>query len=221
MLYNMLRLYMGLGVDTELALTQTLEEVLNMDEIMLILNSEIVLEDNYDYQISKKSADIAKQQITLTAMDYVPSISANYSYTTKKYFGDSGFDMTPPNYLGITLTVPLWSSGQRAAAVHQSKLAYKSALNTLADTEDQVRLQDNQYRFYLANAIDDYSVQKNNVAVSERVLQNMAQKYEFGYASSVELVNSSQDLITAQTNYTSAVYTLVESYINLKNLLNR
>ena len=129
--------------------------------------------------------------------------------------------MTPPNYVGVTLNVPIWSSGQRAAAITESKLAYRAAQNTLADTEDQLRLQDSQYRFNLANAIDDYTVQKNNVDVSERVLQNVSKKYEFGYASSVEVTNSSQDLITAQTNYTTAVYNLVEAYTNLKNLLNR
>lgn len=221
-LYNMLRLYMGLGVDTELALTQTLDEVLNMDEIMTILNSEINLADNYDYQVSKKNEEMAKKQIALKAMDYLPSITANYSYTAKKYFdGEGGFDMTPPNYVGVTLNVPIWSSGQRAAAITESKLAYRAAQNTLADTEDQLRLQDSQYRFNLANAIDDYTVQKNNVDVSERVLQNVSKKYEFGYASSVEVTNSSQDLITAQTNYTTAVYNLVEAYTNLKNLLNR
>lgn len=221
-LYNMLRLYMGLGVDTELTLTQTLDEVLNMDEIMIILNSEINLADNYDYQVSKKNEEMAKKQIALKAMDYLPSITANYSYTAKKYFdGEGGFDMTPPNYVGVTLNVPIWSSGQRAAAITESKLAYRAAQNTLADTEDQLRLQDSQYRFNLANAIDDYTVQKNNVDVSERVLQNVSKKYEFGYASSVEVTNSSQDLITAQTNYTTAVYNLVEAYTNLKNLLNR
>lgn len=221
-LYNMLRLYMGLGVDTELTLTQTLDEVLNMDEIMTILNSEINLADNYDYQVSKKNEEMAKKQIALKAMDYLPSITANYSYTAKKYFdGEGGFDMTPPNYVGVTLNVPIWSSGQRAAAITESKLAYRAAQNTLADTEDQLRLQDSQYRFNLANAIDDYTVQKNNVDVSERVLQNVSKKYEFGYASSVEVTNSSQDLITAQTNYTTAVYNLVEAYTNLKNLLNR
>ena len=174
-LYNMLRLYMGLGVDTELALTQTLDEVLNMDEIMTILNSEINLADNYDYQVSKKNEEMAKKQIALKAMDYLPSITANYSYTAKKYFdGEGGFDMTPPNYVGVTLNVPIWSSGQRAAAITESKLAYRAAQNTLADTEDQLRLQDSQYRFNLANAIDDYTVQKNNVDVSERVLQNVS-----------------------------------------------
>ena len=92
-LYNMLRLYMGLGVDTELALTQTLDEVLNMDEIMTILNSEINLADNYDYQVSKKNEEMAKKQIALKAMDYLPSITANYSYTAKKYFDGLGRDI--------------------------------------------------------------------------------------------------------------------------------
>lgn len=220
-LYNMLRLYMGLGAGSDITLTQNLEEVLNMDNIVALLNTELNLDNNYDYQISKKNEEMAKKQIALTAMDYVPSLSATYSYTTKKYFDDEyGFDMTPPNYLGVTLNVPLWSSGKRAAAVTESKLAYKAAQNTLADTKDQLQLKDNQYRFNLANAIDDYTVQKNNVEVTERVLKNISQKYEFGYSSSVDVTTASQDLITAQTNYTTAVYTMVEAYMNLKNLLN-
>lgn len=221
-LYNTLKLYMGAEPDQPIALKQTLAEALNMDEFTAILGTEFRMEDNYDYQLQAQNTEQARKQMVQSAMRYVPSLSASYSYTTKTYFGEeAGFNMQPPHSMSVSLSVPLWTSGQYAAGVTSAKLSYLTQRNTLAYTEDQLRLQDSQYRYTLSNAIDDYYVQKDNVEVTEGVLQNTSKKFEYGYSAATDVTTASQNLITAQTNYTSAIYTMVEAYMNLKNLINQ
>lgn len=221
-LKSTLQLLLGVDAQTEIILTNRLDEILNEEEAMKLLSSELVLEDNYDYALSKKQAELAKKQVTLKAMEYVPSVTGFYQYSAKTYFGEAeGMNMTPPNTVGVTLNVPIWSSGVRAAGVTEKKLAYKAAQNSLADTEDQLRVSDRQYRYDLVSAYDNYKIQKRNIEVTQRVFDNMAKKFEYGYASSLDVTNTSTNLISAQQNYIQALTSMVNAHINLKNLLNK
>lgn len=221
-LKSTLQLLLGVDAKTEIVLTNKLDEILNEEEAMKLLSSELILEDNYDYALSKKQAELAKKQVTLKAMEYVPSVTGFYQYSAKTYFGEAeGMNMTPPNTVGVTLNVPIWSSGVRAAGVTEKKLAYKAAQNSLADTEDQLRVSDRQYRYDLVSAYDNYKIQKRNIEVTQRVFDNMAKKFEYGYASSLDVTNTSTNLISAQQNYIQALTSMVNAHINLKNLLNK
>lgn len=221
-LKSSLQLLLGVDASTEIVLSNKLDDILNVDEAMKLLSSELVLEENYDYALSKQQAELAKKQVTLKAMEYVPSITGFYQYSGKTYFGEAeGMNMTPPNTVGVTVSVPIWSSGVRAAGVTEKKLAYQAAQNTLADTEDQLRVSDRQYRYDLVSAYDNYQIQKRNIEVTQRVFENMSKKFEYGYASSLDVTNTSTNLITAQQNYIQALTSMVNAHINLKNLLNK
>lgn len=216
-----LRFILGLDRDTNVTLTDKIGNLMSIDETLAILGEEFDIEKNYDYQLVSKNAELAKKQITLAAMDYIPSVSAYYKYSAKTYFGaDEGFNMTNPNTIGVSVAVPIWSSGQRASAITQKKLALQSAQNTMMDTKDQLNISNYQLRYNLKNAYDKYVVQKKNVEVSQKVLDNISKKFEYGYASSTEVTTASQDLIVAQTNYVNAVLSTVEAYLNLKDLIN-
>ena len=221
-LYSSLRLLLGVSADEVIDLTDDLDNILNADEAMKLLSTELVLEDNYDYALSKKQAELAQKQVTLKAMEYVPTVTGFYQYSGKTYFGEKeGMNMTPPNTVGVTLSVPIWSSGVRAAGVTEKKLAYQAAQNTLADTEDQLKVKDRQYRYDLVSAYDNYQIQKRNIDVTQRVFDNMAKKFEYGYASSLDVTNTSTNLISAQQNYIQALTSMVQAHVNLKNLLNK
>ena len=221
-LKSSLQLLLGVDASTEVVLSTKLDDILNVDEAMKLLSSELVLEENYDYALSKQQAELAKKQVTMKAMEYVPSITGFYQYSGKTYFGEAeGMNMTPPNTVGVTVSVPIWSSGVRAAGVTEKKLAYQAAQNTLADTEDQLRVSDRQYRYDLVSAYDNYQIQKRNIEVTQRVFDNMSKKFEYGYASSLDVTNTSTNLITAQQNYIQALTSMVNAHINLKNLLNK
>ena len=221
-LKSSLQLLLGVDASTEVVLSNKLDDILNVDEAMKLLSSELVLEENYDYALSKQQAELAKKQVTMKTMEYVPSITGFYQYSGKTYFGEAeGMNMTPPNTVGVTVSVPIWSSGVRAAGVTEKKLAYQAAQNTLSDKEDQLRVSDRQYRYDLVTAYDNYQIQKRNIEVTQRVFDNMAKKFEYGYASSLDVTNTSTNLITAQQNYIQALTSMVNAHINLKNLLNK
>ncbi|MBQ4221269.1 MAG: TolC family protein, partial [Bacteroidales bacterium] len=59
------------------------------------------------------------------------------------------------------------------------------------------------------------------VAVAKRVFDNIAKKYEFGVASSLDVTNSGTNLIAAQSSYVQSLLEIVNAQISLEQLLNK
>lgn len=222
MLENSMRLQLGCGVNTKLVLTQTVDDILKPEAILALQNETFNIENNYDYQLLQKNSELLKKQIDLKIMGYVPTLSAYYQYSGRTYFGKKeGFNMTPPNLIGLTLNVPIWSSGKTWSDVKQAKITYEEFQNTIENTRDALLVQERQLRYNVASNYETYEAQKLNLEVTERVFTNVSNKFEHGMASSLELTTASSDIISAQSNYISAVLNLVNAQIEFEQLLNR
>lgn len=222
MLYNSLRLTLGQSATTEIVLLQTIKDVLNPEKAMDLLGLKLDLDNNYDYQLLKTNTELSKKNVTMAALAYTPTVSAFYNYQNKNYFGKSaGFNAQPDDMVGVTVTMPLFTSFKTLSSVKEKKLAYKMAHNTLLDTQDALNVQDQQLRYNLNSAYENYEIQKNNIKVTESVFLQISHKYEVGVASSIELTTASTNLITAQSNYVQSLLQLVNADIALRKLLNQ
>lgn len=220
-LTSMMRLYLGLGMDENIELTDGFDNLIKPDETQLILDREFNIENNFDYQLVVKQTELAKKQEVLAAMSFVPTLSAYYQYSAKTYFGkEAGFNNTPPNVVGVSLSIPLWTSGKNTYSIKEKRWAREAAENTQKETEDKLNISNYQLRYNLKSAYDKFKVQEKNIQVCQHVLDNTSKKFEYGYASSTDVTTASQSLITAQTNYVSALLSTVEAYLSLKDLLN-
>lgn len=218
---NSLKVLLGLNAETELTLSQTLDELLSAESALALLNEGFDIDRNYDYQLLQKNVELAKKNVTMAGLAYTPTLSAYYQYSYRKDFGDGGFSMSPPHTIGISLAVPIWSSGKRAAAVTEKKLAYQAAVNTFEETSDNLGIQDQQLRFNLSNAYETYMNERDNIEVTKRVFNSTANKFEHGVASSLDMTNASNDLISAQSTYVQAILTLVNAQVELTKFLNK
>lgn len=221
MLYNSLRLQLGIDVNTEIVLTQTLKDLLNIDKAMSLVSEEFVLDNNYNYQLLKQSVGLSSKQVEMKKWAHAPTLSAYYQYTKKKYFSDEQtFDMTPPNVVGLSLNIPIWSSGSNYQALKEAKLDYQKQMNTMSNTEEALKIQHSQLRYNLTSAFESYEIQKENIDVSQRVFDNVSRKYEQGIASSIDVTTSGTNLVSAQASYVQALMELVSAQIALEELLN-
>lgn len=222
MLENSMRLQLGCGVNTKLTLTQTVDDILKPEAILALQNETFNVENNYNYQLLQENSKLLKKQIDLKIMGYVPTLSAYYQYSGRTYFGKKeGFNMTPPNLIGLTLNIPIWSSGKTWSDVKQAKIEYEKFQNTIETTRDALLVQERQLRYNVTSNYETYEAQKLNLEVTERVFTNVSNKFEHGMASSLELTTASSDIISAQSNYISAVLNLVNAQIEFEQLLNR
>ena len=218
---NALKVLLDVPAQTELVLTSTLDDFLSAEAVLALLGNSFVLENNINYQLLEKNVELAKKNLHMAGWAYGPTVALAYQYSQKDYFGEkSGFNMTPPNAVSLNISMPLWSSGKRAAGVVDKKIALEEARNTFAETANNLGIQNEQLRYNLQNGYETYMNEKDNMEVTQRVFESTTNKFNQGAASNLDLVNASNDLITAQSSYVQAVLTLVNAQVELEKFLN-
>ena len=218
---NALKVLLNVPVETELTLTTPLGDLLSPEAVLALLGREFNIANNLSYQTLAKNVELAKTNVHMAGWAYGPTVGVGYQYSKKDYFGGkAGFNMTPPNALSVQVSMPLWSSGKRAAGVVEKKIALEEARNTFAETTDNLGIQNEQLRYNLQNAYETFTNEQENMSVTQRVFDNTSLKFQQGVASNLELVNASNDLITAQSTYVQAVLTLVNAEVELEKFLN-
>ena len=218
---NALKVLLDVPAETELVLTSTLEDFLSAEAVLKLLGNDFILENNLNYQLLEKNVELAKKNVHMAGWAYGPTVALAYQYSKKDYFGEKeGFNMTPPNAVSLNISMPLWSSGKRAAGVVEKKIALEEARNTFAETANNLGIQNEQLRYNLQNGYETYMNEKDNMEVTQRVFESTTNKFNQGAASNLDLVNASNDLITAQSSYVQAVLTLVNAQVELEKFLN-
>lgn len=222
MIYNSMRLQMNVGFDKEIVLTQTMDDLMDVEHSLDLLYDDFIMENNFSYQLALQSAELYRKQKNLAGWAYGPTLSAFYQYTGRKYFSDEmTMNMTPPNMIGLTLSIPIFSSGRNYTSFQKAKLDYQKQLNTLENTKMALNIQHRQLKYNLSSAYERYQTQVKNVEVSQAVFDNIGKKYEFGHASSLDVTNAATTLITAQSTYVQAALDYVTAQIELEKLLNK
>lgn len=222
LLRNSMLLQLGADVNASFELTTPVEQILNVDGALAFLNESFEIEKNYNYQLLEKSEEIAKKNVNMAWMDFLPTLSAYYQYSAKTYFGkEEGMNMTPPNMVGVSVSWSILTSGTRYASIKSARIALEENQNSRKQAEDGLRVQYNQLRYDLVNALETYDIQHRNLEVTQRVFANVSEKYKYGRASSLEVTTSSNDIIAAQNNYIQAVMNVISAQTALENLLNK
>ena len=218
---NALKVLLDVPAETELVLTTALDDFLSAEAVLKVLGNDFVMENNLNYQLLEKNVELAKKNVHMAGWAYGPTVALAYQYSDKQYFGKSeGLNMTPPNAISLNISMPLWSSGKRAAGVVEKKIALEEARNTFAETANNLGIQNEQLRYNLQNGYETYVNEKDNMEVTQRVFESTTNKFNQGAASNLDLVNASNDLITAQSSYVQAVLNLVNAQVELEKFLN-
>lgn len=218
--YNTLRVLLGVLAETELELTSDPNPESLSEQIVGLLAEPFVIENNYNYQLLQKNVELAKKNKAMAGWAYGPTVGASYQYQYRHDLSDGGFNMTPPNMVAVSVSLPIWSSGKRAAGVHEKKIALMEAQNTFEETTANLGIQHRQLCNNLQNAYAIFLNEKENLDVTDRVMKNVLNKYSWGSASLLELTNAGNDVISAQSTYVQASLTLIQNFVELEKFLH-
>lgn len=213
---NMLRLQLGVSAETELELTERLDEVLKQKKFLDEDTGLFNVTDNIDFQLMMTQEEVQKKQVDQQKANYLPTLSGYYSFTHKIL--EPAFDMTPTHMAGLQMNIPIFSSGERRAKVRQAKLELESLQNEKALLKDQLQIQYKQLTFNLKNALENFENQRKNVEVSRGVYRNLQQKFNQGIISSLELTSADNNYLKAESDYLQAAYQLLQAQNELNEL---
>jgi len=216
--YNMLKFQLGVAPDANIVLADNLDQVMGIIDSQSTLATDFDITNNINYQLMESNVSLNKKLLDIQNMSYVPTIAGFYSYTKKII--TTAFDLTPNHLAGFTMSVPIFSSGQRRAQVAQAKINLNIAERNEEMVKDQLEMQKSQLLFNYQNALENFNTQKENVAVAGRVFKSIQNKYQQGLASSLDLTQANSNYLSAENNYLSSVMTLLQAQTSLDKLYN-
>jgi outer membrane protein len=217
--YNMLRFQLGADASVEVRLTDGLEALFTQMEPESVLAAPFTMTDNLTYQLLKSQEEINKKLMDMEKWNYAPSLVGFYNYNAKIKRTD--FDMNPNHLAGLSLAVPIFSSGMRKARVDQATIDYNMSQNNRIIMEDQLKLQEKQFRYNLQSSLENYDTQSENVEVAQRVYDSYLRKFEQGMATSLDLTQANGNYLDAEGNYMQAILEVMNAKLALDKLMNK
>jgi outer membrane protein TolC len=222
---NLLKYQMGVERSTNIVLTETLADLVATIDIEGTLGMDFNIDNNIDFQILRDQERLAYMDLKLKRSSYLPTLSAFYSmdFTAQRdqfNFLDSSQDWYRASLVGLSFSLPIFSSGNRRAGVSQKRIAYEQAKNTKEFAAEGLEVEFLQYKYDFSNALEKYRSDKKNLELSEKVVRVTKTKYAEGLVSSLELTQVNNQYLQALTNYTSSMVELLNAKIKIDILMN-
>jgi outer membrane protein len=217
--YNMLRFQLGVAPDAEITLTENIDQLIGTVTPETAIISDFDITANINYKLTESQVELSRKQIGMQSWAYAPTIAGYYNYTEK--FMTTNFDMTPNHMAGLTVSVPIFSSGLRRSKVSQAKIDNNIALRNQEIVKEQLETQERQLVYNYQNALENFNTQKENVNTAIRVYKSIENKYKQGLMSSLDLTQANSNYLSAENNYLSSISTLLQAQTSLDKLYDR
>lgn len=223
--YQMLSITLGLDYNTTIEVTDSLENLAVKNILTDVLNQDTNVKNTIDYRIAENDKTSKELLLKLEKSKALPSLSAfvNGAYNAfddEFVFLDSDTKWFGSSLLGVSMNIPIFSSGMRSAATQRAKINLDKALITLTETEQQLKLQIEAAKSDFILATEEYENKKQNLNLAERIESKNQTKFFEGVGSSFELRQAQTQLYTAQQEFLQAMLDVINTKAELDTLTN-
>ncbi|MGB1269511.1 MAG: TolC family protein [Flavobacteriaceae bacterium] len=223
---QMFNITIGLEINSTVSLTESLENLAQNNIDLALLTSENDVQNTIDYKIAENDRRSKELLLKLQKTKALPSLSAfvngGYAANSNDFtFLDSDQKWFGSSLFGVSLNVPIFSSGERSAKTQRAKINLEKAENNLSETEKQLQFQIASAKSNYQFAIDQFQTSKENLALAERIERKNQTKFFEGITSSFDLRQAQQQLYTSQQEYLQAMLTVITEKVTLETLLNK
>ncbi|MBE7639454.1 MULTISPECIES: TolC family protein [Salegentibacter] len=223
--YEMFNLTLGIPVEIPVNLTEELDNLAMEYFDLSLLQKEVPVEENIDYRIAANTAESREIEVKLEKSKALPSLTGFLNYGVQGFSQEFTFLNEDQEYfgqsiLGLSLNIPILSSGMRSARTQQKQIAYEQAMIELEQTENEVKRKINSAKSDYEFSLENYQNQKKNLELAERIESKNQIKFFEGIASSFELSEAQRQLYQAQQDFLQSMLDVITAKVELENLLD-
>jgi outer membrane protein TolC len=227
----LLKIAMGVPVETEVVLTDDIETLMVMTESGTNLLSESF---NYEQHIEYRKLLNQERGQTLNVkneqMQYLPKLYAfyNWNYNVNNselwvFQGEQGTERLDVRWqaLGVSLSIPILTGGGRNARVRQAELQLEQVGVAKLQLEDNLKLQYAQAHAEYEYALDSYKTQKRNTEIAKKIRDRTLKKYREGLATSLEVTQAENQYQDSLRSVINAANNALDKKVNLEKVLGK
>ena len=220
-----LKLTLGIPLEKEVNLIDTLKGLVENNISLTLLNSEINIEENLDYQLAQVQIEQREHELNLQKAQALPTLSTFINYGTtgnseKFTFLNDNQQWFQSSIWGVSLNIPIFSSLKRSAQTAQARIALDQAQTQFEQSKEQIRLGMTRAKNDYQYAIEKYQTSQQNLALAERIENKNQIKFSEGIATSFELRQAQTQLYDAQQELLQSMLEVLNAKAALETLLN-
>lgn len=217
-----LKYLIGMSNDEELILDDSFDSLL--EDFSWDLTGKLDVENRVETKLLKNQAELKEYDIKQARSSYFPSLYGFAYYGTLAQRNQFNFFNTDLRWfdfgtVGFSLNIPVFDGLKSRSQVQQRQLELEKIQNSQEDFEQVMRLQVTNSQNNLANALNEYNNQKDNLALAEKILNKTVIMFNEGVGSSFELSQAQQEYTNTMINYSQSLYNLLVSKIELNKAL--
>jgi len=217
--YRLMKIQLGLDVTASIELSDPMESGESLsNSSMKLLSEKFDMNQNVDFKLIYTTEKVAKLELNLAKSSFLPTITGFYNHNLQS--NTASFNFAPKDLIGINLSLPIFSSGERLAVVSQRRMALEKARNTKEFVSKNLMMQAYQYQNDVKLKLEKYLNQKKSKELSDDIYQRTIEKYKQGMSSSMDLMNSQNQYLTNLTSYYQSIYDLQVAKSKLEKMYN-
>jgi len=222
---QMFNVALGIPVESTVLFTDDLDKLAEKNIQLQFLESSLNVEDNVDYRIAYNLTEQRNLEMKLEKSRSLPILKAFLNYGTRADSDTFTFlnreqIWYPSSILGVSMDIPIFSSGMRSAKTQRAKIALEQAMTELKETVQTVNLELNTAKNNYQFAIEKFDNAKKNIALAERIENKNQVKFTEGLSTSFELRQAQTQLYFAQQVYIQSMLDLINAKATIETVLN-
>ena len=181
---------------------------------------------NIDYTLLKKADYLVLMQYKLAKTAYHPTLAGFLSYAQSAQRNEwNFFDSQQPWFntinWGLSLNIPIWSSGSRKYAVDQARLNVDKTRVTDEKMRVALELQVETAKTDFSTSYMVYLNKKKGFETALKIYEKTTTKYKMGLSSSTDLNQRYTQFLQTNSDYMQSIYTVLSTRIKLNKLLEK
>ncbi|MBO5581202.1 MAG: TolC family protein [Bacteroidales bacterium] len=217
-----LKAVMGIDLERNIDIAGTLEDYA-AEMFRDIHEAESAsLEGNTQLRQLAQQAEMLAKQIRMQQYAYLPSLALSFSYsflTQSDMFNLSQWKWFPSSTLGLSLSIPIFSGGQRYHAIKQTRVQADELELQRVNAERQLRIGIRQSLNTMETAMKTYDASKEALVSAEKAYDIATKSYQLGKSTLTDLNNTELVLTQSKLAVSQAVYNFVIAKTGLEQTL--
>jgi len=167
---------------------------------------ERALKNRSDVKSAEMQVRIAEKQIGVSRGTYWPSLNVAGVYTSTEQSPETASYNRESAYGAVTLNFPVFEGGLRRAEVREAESRYRQAELQYRDFVKSVNVEVENTWLDLIAQKGIFKSAQDQLAWAEDNIRAVAKQFEFGLASSLDVIDANNLLISAQKLMADATY---------------
>ncbi len=216
---KILLMQLGLDISGNCILTDSIPGLLYETDLMLLTNAVFNVDKNVNYQLASTSTKLENLNLRRQKSTFLPTVSAFYRH--QELAKEPVLNFQPKDVLGVAVSFPIFSSGQRLSMVSQARIEYEKSKLSQTNAEQGLVIQFETAKNDYVTAYENYITSENNFNLSRKIFNKSIISFQEGVTSSLELTSDQREFLTAESEYINSIMKLLTAKAKLDNLLSQ